>query len=635
MSSLRPRARTLAWASRGHELRPTVSNKQWSRIRKQRLSRRSVLRASARAGVGAAGFALVGCGGDDDSDDQPQAVAEQQAQQEQQQQAMQEEQQQEVVQEQAQQQAMQQQQQQEAAQPQPAAQEEQAQQQVQQQAQQQQEQVAEAEDADEQKRGGTLRLGIVGSPANFSAPYSADIVFGQAVWDSLTKYGPEGLTPQPHLAESWEFNDDQTIMTITLRAGQEFHDGKPMTAEEVKKSLERMDDEDVANSQVRSIFNTFVSGITAIDETTLQFDLAWPGEVIFDALQFANIHDADAIPGLEGYTQVNASGAFEFDTDSYQIDVYARADRVDNYYDPAFLDSLEWHSFQDADSMTLALRGGELDMIYDLPKSQYASFAEDDDFGVELAPPTNLLWVMGMVGTGRGGGHPLLDDPRVRQALYRVIDRKRITEELFEGLSDAKNVIWPEFSPGYDASLDRDYFDVEEARQLITEAGYPDGTPTLPVASIGFQQEAVQMAQIIQQDAALAGINIEPVSMEFSTWLDNFLAGTHEAMYMALFSFYAMNPQSLPLMNFQMRVPNSCAYDSPEYQAMINGWPTADSEAKRQALLDEFNRILDEEPWIAPICTTVTTWAYQEHVKGFWQDVLGRPRFQDVYFDNT
>ena len=608
-----------------------MSNKHWSRIRSQRLSRRSVLRASARAGVGAAGLALVGCGGDDDDDAQPQAVAEQQAQQQQQQQqAMQQEQQEQAMQEQAQQQAVQQQQQQEAVQQQSAAQPEQAQQQ---QVQQQEEQVAEADDSDEQKRGGTLRLGIVGSPANFGAPYSADIVFGQALWDSLTKYGVEGLTPEPHLAESWEFNDDQSVLTMTLRAGQEFHDGKPLTAEEVKKSLERMDDEDVANSQVRSIFNTFVNEITAIDETTLQFDLAWPGEVIFDALQFANIHDADAIPGLEGYTQVNASGAFKFDTDSYQVDVYARGDRVDNYYNPAWLDAIEWHSFQDADSMALALRGGELDMLYDLPKSQYASFAEDDNFGVELAPPTNLLWVMGMVGTGRGGGHPLLDDPKVRQALYRVIDRKRITDELFEGLSDAKNVIWPEFSPGYDESLDRDYFDVEEARQLIIEAGYPDGTPPLPLASIGFQQEAVQMAQIIQQDAALAGINIEPVSMEFATWLDNFLAGTHEALYMALFSFYAMNPQSLPLMNFQMRVPNSCAYDSPEYQAMINGWPTADSEAKRQALLDEFNRILDEEPWIAPICTTVTTWAYQENVKGFWQDVLGRPRFQDVYFE--
>ncbi len=84
-----------------------------------------------------------------------------------------------------------------------------------------------------------------------------------------------------------------------------------------------------------------------------------------------------------------------------------------------------------------------------------------------------------------------------------------------------------------------------------------------------------------------------------------------------------------------MRLPNSCAYDSPEYQAVIDGWPTADSEAKRQALLDEFNRILDQEPWIAPICTTVTIWASRSGVKGFWDDVVGRPRLQDVYFDET
>ncbi len=608
-----------------------MSNKQWSRIRKQRLSRRSVLKASARAGVGAAGLALVGCGGDDDDDAQPQAVAEQQQQQQamqqqaqQQQQAMQQQQQQAVAQEQQQ---VQQQEQQTVAQQQAQ------QQQAQQQQQQQQQEAAAAPESTETPRGGTLRLGVLGSPANFGAPYAGDIAFGQAIWDTLTKYGADGLTPEPHLAESWEFNDDQSILRMTLRPGLEFHDGKAITAEEVKKSLERMDDEDVANSQVKSIYNKYVNDVTAIDETTLQFDLAWPGEAIFDALHFANIHDADAIPGLEGYTQVNASGAFQFDSDSYQVDVYARADRFENFYDPAGLDAIEWLSFQDAESMALALRGGELDMVYDLPKSWYASLAEDDNFGVELAPPTNLLWVMGMVGTGRGGGHPLLDDPKVRRALYRVIDRKRITAELFEGLSEEKNVIWPEFSPAYDESLDRDYFDIEEARQLIIEAGYPDGTPPLPLASIGFQQEAVQMAQIIQQDAALAGINIEPVAMEFASWLDAFLAGTHDALYMALYSFYAMNPQSLPVMNFQMRIPNSCAYDSPEYQAMIDGWPTADSEAKRQALLDEFNRILDQEPWVAPICTTVTTWAYQQNVKGFWQDVVGRPRFQDVYFE--
>ena len=610
-----------------------MNNKHWSRIRKQRLSRRSVLRASARAGVGAAGLALVGCG-DEDDDAQPQAVAEEQQQQQAQPQpqpAQQEQQAQQAQDPQPQQQAAVQQQQEQQVEEQEAAQ-----QQVQQQQQQdQQQQTAEAEEAIVPPRGGTLRLGLVSSPGNYAAPYAGDIPFGPAIWDSLTKYGADGLNPEPHLAESWEFNDDETMLTMTLRPGLTFHDGKPLTAEEVKKSLERMDDEDVANSQVKSIYNKYVNEVTAIDETTLQFDLAWPGEAIFDALHFANIHDADAIPGLEGYTHVNASGAFKFDTESYEVDVYARGERFDNRFEPAELDAIEWHSFQDAESMSLALRAGELDMVYDLPKSWHASFAEDDGFHVELAPPTSLLWVMGMVGTGRGGGHPALDDPKVRRALYRVIDRERITAELFEGLSDAKNVIWPSFSPGYDESLDRDYFDIDEARQLITEAGYGDGTPTFKIACIGFQQEALQMAQIIQQDAAQAGINVEPEGMEFSAWLDAFLSGTHEAMYVALFSFFAMHPQSLPVMNFQMRIPNSCAYESPEYQAMIDGWPTADSAAKRQALLNEFNRILDQEPWIAPICTTVSIWASQASVKGFWQDVTGRPKMHDVYLEDA
>ena len=612
-----------------------MNSRRWSQIRKQRLSRRSVLRASARAGVGVAGLALVGCGADDDDDRQPQTLAEQQQQQEaMQQQAVAQPQQQEqsVAQQQVQQQAEQEAQQQQAvAQPQQQEQSD-AQEQVQQ--QQEQPQTATPEPA-ESPRGGTLRFGVVYSPANYSGPYAGDIAFGPAIWESLTKYSADGLIPQPHLAESWDFNDDETILRMTLRPGLTFHDGKPLTAEEVKKSLERMDDEDVANSQVKSIYNTYVNEVTAIDEVTLQFDLAWPGEAIFDALHFANIHDADAIPGLEGYAQVNASGAFRFDTDAYEVDVYARSDRFDNFFDPSLLDSIEWHSFQDAESMTLALQAGELDMAYDVPKSWYANFAEDDDFNVELSPPTSLLWVMGMVGTGRGGGHAAMDDPKVRRALYRVIDRKRIASEIFEGLSTEKNVIWPEFSPGYDESLDREYFSIDEARQLISEAGYPDGTPPIKIACIAFQQEALQMAQIIQQDAAQAGINVDPEAMEFSTWLDLFLSGTHEGLYIALYSFFAMHPQSLPVMNYQMRIPNSCAYESPEYQAMIDGWPTANSAAKRQALLDEFNRILDREPWIAPICTTVSIWASQANVKGFWQDVTGRPRMHDVYFDEA
>ncbi len=566
-----------------------------------------MLGAAARAGVGAAGIALVGCGDDDDDDAQPQAVAAQQAQQQQQQQQ--------------QQQAMQQQQQQAIAQ---------------QQAQQQQ--VAAAADPSERKQGGVLRIGWAGgSPANHQAPYGAtpDTPFYSAIWDTLTKYGPDGLDPQPHLAESWEFNDDQTMLQLKLRPGLEFHDGKPMTAEEVAKSLERMDDEDVQPSQVNSIYAKYVNRVTAIDKTTLQFDLDWPGTAIFDVLEFAQIHDADNIAELDGYVRVNASGPFKFDTDSYEPDVFARAERFENFYAPAALDSIEYRTFQDAESMTLALRNDEVDLTHHLPKAWYPSFDEDDDFELLLAPPAGSIWVMGMVGTGRGGGHPMLDDPTVRRALYRVIDRERIADELFEGLAGPRNFVWLPSSPAYDESLDRDYFDLDAAKQLITEAGYPDGTPTLKIAAASFWEEAIQIAQIIQKDAAVAGINIEPEVVETASWIDQFLTGTFPGLYLAFYGFYAMHPQSLPVMNYQMRIPNSCAYETPEYQAMIDGWPTADTEAKRQALMDEFNRLLSEEPWVAPISDTVQIWAYKNSVKGVWFGAQGMPRMHHVYFDDA
>ena len=82
-----------------------------------------------------------------------------------------------------------------------------------------------------------------------------------------------------------------------------------------------------------------------------------------------------------------------------------------------------------------------------------------------------------------------------------------------------------------------------------------------------------------------------------------------------------------------MRIPNSCAYETPHYQAMIDGWPTADSEAKRQQLLDDFNKILDEEPWVSPISTTVQIWAMQSNVKNLWYDITGIPRMHHVYID--
>ena len=181
----------------------------WDQIRRRQVSRRSMLRAAGRAGVGAAGLALVGCGDDDDDGQQQAAPAAAQVQQQQQQQQAAP----------AQQQAMQQQEQQQAA-------------------------VAQAQVDTGPNRGGRL---IAGDTTNFeddvTLPYAiAEGRYTQppdaGIWDWLAQRR-DSLEPEPRLAESWEQNADATATIFKLRPGLEFHNGKPLNAEAVKPATRR------------------------------------------------------------------------------------------------------------------------------------------------------------------------------------------------------------------------------------------------------------------------------------------------------------------------------------------------------------------------------------------------------------
>ncbi len=565
----------------------------WLRLQRQGLSRRQLLQSSARAGLGAAGLTLVGCG-DDDDDDQPQAAA--QAQQP-------------ATQQQAGQQPAQEQPQQEGQQPQTVT-----------------------TPADDARRGGVLRIGSDIGLSTYRAPYlssSAHIPLYIPFWDTLTKYSPNGLDPQPHLAESWEFNDDQSMLQVKLRPGLEFHNGKPLNATEVKRSLEAMDDEGVANNQVKGIMTKYVDSVDVIDEVTLQINLAWGGNLIFDVLNYAQIHDVDDIPNLEGYLSLNGSGPFKLDPSTYQVDQYASGERFENFYEPALLDGIEQYQFPDATAMSLALGAGEIDLTNRLPKPDYERFNSDPDYTVRVAPPTLAIWVLGMVIPNENGGHPAFADPKVRQALYRCIDRERVANETFEGLAQPKNILWPAFSPGYDAARDRDYYNPEEAAQLLAEAGYGPGELTIELGHAG--GEANEIAQVIQAGAAEAGINLEIKLYEPAVARDRFLNAKHES-YLSSYAFFALNPQTLPVMNFQMRIPNSCAYGPEHYAALIDAFGTADSDARRNELLEEFNTLLDNEPWIAPIVTRSDIWAWSSQFRGIEFDVLSIPSMQRIEY---
>jgi len=576
-----------------------MSNRNnWRQIRQRALSRRRLLQATARAGVGAAGLALVGCGDDDDDGQQQAAPAAAQAQPQQ------------------------------GQQQQPAP------------AQQQQAAVAQAQQQQAgPKQGGVLRVGTGRALAEHQAafPFGA---WGEAfplyhpMLEGLTRYS-DSLDPQPRLAESWEFNNDQSALQVKLRPDLEFHDGKPLTANEVKRSFEANIAEGAPASQVAGVIRQYIDNIEVVDKTTLTFNLAWRGTYIFDVFEYANIADVDNLPELDGYQRINGSGPFKFDRDSYRVDEYHRMERFENFHEPAHLDAIECFTFPDESAMALALEAGEVDFTNVLPHPLHDQFDANPDIELQLGGPVDSIFVIGMVSKTDDGGSDHFDNPILRQAMQRVIDRERIVEELFAGLATTRNVLWAPHNPAYDPARDYEYFDLEEARELVTKAGYgPEGTPTLKIATFGGPQQ--EILELVQQDAAVAGINYEVDRLEFNIWVERFLGGTHTDGYCSHFGFFQLHPPTLPIINYQMRTPvNACAYDSEEYQATIQAWKDAENDADRAAANERFNTLWDNEQWVTPVATANFLFAWNKRIQGFSENATGQQRWQDFWIDDS
>ena len=563
----------------------------WDQIRRRQVSRRSMLRAAGRAGVGAAGLALVGCGDDDDDGQQQAAPAAAQVQQQQQQQQAAP----------AQQQAMQQQEQQQAAV-----------------AQAQQEQAG-------PPRGGRMIMGDLHSfEDDVTLPYA--IGDGRStqppdagVWDWLMQRG-DSLEPEARLAESWEQNGDLTATIVRLQPGLEFHNGKPLNAEAVKLSYEAMNYETTPNSQVRALAAAYLESIDVIDDVTVQFNHAqWPGPVIYDLITFAPIADAETIPALAAMEEINGSGPFKFDFDQWEPGATWVAVPHENGYLTPYLDSIEYRTIADEDTQVLALESGELDVTH-IPATQFARLDALEHITTSVFPPLGY-WVVGPTGTGLGGGHPANDDPRFRLALQKAIDRERLHEDIFEGIYPISNQMWLPTSPAYDPQYDIVHYDPEGARALLEEAG-------LVGTEIGIHYFEGQVPsgapEIVQANFQAIGIDATIEVIDRALWIEYFLSGTMPGLYMASTGFFWMNPETLPNMNYQFRKDNALAFgngsgpDHVEYNAIVSGFASQPTPAEREELFQRWNALYAEAPWLLPYSGLGHTAAYNNtRVGGF------------------
>jgi peptide/nickel transport system substrate-binding protein len=374
--------------------------------------------------------------------------------------------------------------------------------------------------------GGTFRFGLTTPSSGLDPVLVADAgglcLNGQTgEYLSLSLGDPE---LKPVLAESWESNEDATVWTFQIRQGVTFNDDAqtPMTARDVAATFNRLADPKNKSNALSVFQGVLGAGATsAPDDATVVFELDapngnWPWLVSSDN------YNAIILPeNFNGDWEKTWVGTGPWKLESYQPKVSAALVRNENYWgEPALPDRVEITFYDDAAAAVLLLQGNQVDALDAISVSAGRAIINDTaNFKIiKIAGSTHRQLSM------RTDKEPFTDK-RVRQAIALTLDRQAIIDGLFEGYADLGND--SPFAPVF-ASTNPDVpqreQDLEQARQLLSDAGMPDGfNVKMNAIKTG---EVPQYAQIVQDSAREIGVNIELVIQDPTTYYGDAVFGS-------------------------------------------------------------------------------------------------------------
>ncbi len=333
------------------------------------------------------------------------------------------------------------------------------------------------------------------------------------LYNTLLKFEDDG-TVVGDLAESWSVSEDKLTWTFNLKQGVKFHNGKELTSADVKATFDRALNAEAGGLRTTEIIKMFTA-VEAPDPYTVTITTDGPYGPMESLMcnMSLGIMDADYIEqyGLDLGTSVEGeNGTGPFKVVSWERDQEIVVERFDDYFGtPAKLQTVVYTVIPEAASRVIALETGEVDVI-DKPTNEDLERLEADteNFTV-LRKPTISQRLFRF-----GCNDPIISNTKVRQAIVYAIDRQAIIDALFTGSAYPSTAPLAPVTFGY-SNLGEIEQDLELAKSLLAEAGYPDGFDTKIVTTERYQN-GIELAEIISQQLAEIGINAEIEVWEWS-----------------------------------------------------------------------------------------------------------------------
>ena len=438
----------------------------------------------------------------------------------------------------------------------------------------------------------------------------------------------------PRLATEWALKEgDDTVWVFKLREGVKFHDGADFTAEDVVYSITRAKSEFSNMKQLHAE----VESVTAVDDYTVEFQMAGPSLIYPNNLTntfimdktWSEANDLDTVQdfasGATNYSVLNTNGTGPYTLVSREVDVKTVLTANPEWWgDAPAVTDIEYVVIADAQTRISALLSGEIDIVQDVPPQDIERLSSTEGFKVETGPENRVIYFGYKVSEEPLASSNVTDknplsDPKVREAFELALDRDAIQQVVMRGQSIPTGVANPPFVAGWTEELDAyPAPDVEKAKALLAEAGYPDGfSITLDTPNNRYvNDEAISTAYVgmlgqIGVDVTLASRPVaEHSPLILNSTTDFYLLGWGVPTFDSAYVFNDLYHTN----NETHGTYNPSGYSNAEVDEMIMSLGTESDEATRNETVAKIWEQVKADRVLLPVHIQVLAYAMRDGV---------------------
>lgn len=497
-------------------------------------------------------------------------------------------------------------------------------------------------------QGGTIVVGLQAEPTTLDSQQISDYNSHRAaygIYDMLLRFEDEGTNVEPGLAERWEISDDGLEYTLYLRQGVKFHDGTDFNADAVKFNIDRQIDVDHPfHNTGQFAYAEFTWGmvdrVEVVDPYTVKFVLK---DKFAPFLNHLAMHPAAmASPAaVERYGMdfsINPVGTGPFKFVRWTPGVEVVLEKNPDYWRGApLLDQIIYRPIIEDQSRLTELESGGVNFMVNVPPDDLARIKGESQYTVVEQPGMHTWWV------AFNHTKEPFNNKLVRQAMNYAINKQAIVDNILKGtgklaVNPLPPVVW-----SYTDDIQTYEYNPEKAKELLAEAGYPDGFTCdfwLPESGSGMQQPVV-MGTAMQADLKAVGIDCTIQTFEWGTYLEKVIVPPDQAEFDLMemswigdngdpdnFLYILLSGEQFPPNGYNMGF-----YKNEEVDKLLAEARVTLDKAKRTELYVQAQKLIAEDPPWMMIDHESQIVAMSNKIKNFKLHPTGPFRFDQVWIE--